>query len=142
MRQPLSRRLAFSAVELLEPGRVALARDAVDAHYGRQRARYGEAFANLGLGVFTGDGGFYHWLKLPDGLNADELNRRLFRHGAAILKGMDCDMARPHAKDPAYVSPYANWFRFSFGPLLPETFESDIAIMARVLGEYRADVGA
>ncbi len=130
------------AVELLEPERVARARDAVDRHYGRQRARYGEAFERMGLEVFTGDGGFYHWMKLPDGLNAGELNRRLFAHGAAILEGKDCDMARPHDKDPAYVSPYANWFRFSFGPLLPETFESDVALLGRVLDEYRADVAA
>ncbi len=130
------------AVELLEPRRVALAREAVDRHYSMQRARYGEAFANMGLGVHTGDGGFYHWLRLPEGLDAAEFNRRLFRHGAAILKGIDCDMARPHAKDPDYVSPYASWFRFSFGPLLPETFESDVAILKQVLDEYRADVAA
>lgn len=130
------------AVELLEPGRVAQARDAVERHYGMQRARYGEAFQEMGLEVFTGDGGFYHWMKLPEGLNAAELNRRLFQHGAAILEGKDCDMARPHDKDPAYVSPYLDWFRFSFGPLLPETFESDVALFRRVLDEYRADVAA
>lgn len=130
------------AVELLEPERVARARKAVDRHYGMQRARYGEAFANMGLGVHTGDGGFYHWMKLPHGLNAGELNRRLFKHGAAILEGKDCDMARPHAKDPGYVSPYDSWFRFSFGPLLPETFESDVALMSQVLEQYRADVAA
>ena len=128
------------AVELLQPDRVALAREAVERHYGMQRARYGEAFAKMGLGVFTGDGGFYHWLKLPDGMQASELNRRLFKHGAAILEGPDCDMARPHDKDPAYVSPYANWLRFSFGPLAPETFDADVALFARVLDEYRADV--
>ncbi len=130
------------AVELLEPGRVARAREAVDKHYGMQRARYGEAFENMGLGVSTGDGGFYHWMKLPAGLNAGELNRRLFKHGAAILEGIDCDMARPHAKDPDYVSPYDSWFRFSFGPLLPETFESDVALFGQVLEQYRADVAA
>ncbi|HEB54415.1 MAG TPA: pyridoxal phosphate-dependent aminotransferase [bacterium] len=130
------------AVELLEPDRVAQARAAVDRHYGMQRARYGEAFAKLGLGVFTGDGGFYHWLKLPEGLHASELNRRLFRHGAAILEGKDCDMARPHQKDPDYVSPYAGWFRFSFGPLSPDSFASDIEILGKVLAEYRADVAA
>ncbi|MEX1025255.1 MAG: pyridoxal phosphate-dependent aminotransferase [Planctomycetota bacterium] len=125
------------AVRLLEPTRVAQARDAVARHYDMQRARYGEAFERLGLGVHTGDGGFYHWLKLPEGLRASELNRRLFRHGAAILEGKDCDMGRPHAKDPEYVSPYDGWFRFSFGPLLPESFESDVAILGRVLEEYR-----
>lgn len=128
------------AVELLKPERVAQAREAVNNHYSMQRARYGKAFERMGLGVFTGDGGFYHWLRLPEGLNAGELNRRLFKHGAAILEGRDCDMARPHTKDPNYVSPYNNWFRFSFGPLLPETFESDIALLGSVLEKYRADV--
>jgi hypothetical protein len=80
-------------------------------------------------------------MQLPKGMNASELNRRLFKQGAAILEGIDCDMARPHAKDPDYVSPYEDWFRFSFGPLLPETFESDIAILGQVLDEYRADLG-
>ena len=107
-----------------------------------QRERYGEAFRDMGLDVRTGDGGFYHWMKLPDGLDASELNRRLFKHGAAILEGVDCDMARPHDKDPAYVSPYTSWFRFSFGPLLPETFESDVALFRRVLDEYRTDAAA
>jgi aspartate/methionine/tyrosine aminotransferase len=128
------------AVELLEPARVARAREAVERHYGRQRERYGRAFRDLGLGVYTGDGGFYHWLELPDGLNAGELNRRLFKHGAAILEGRDCDMARPHRKDPSYASPYHNWLRFSFGPLLPESFDADIALFGRVLDEYRTDV--
>ena len=130
------------AVELLEPGRVAQARKAVEAHYSMQRQRYGAAFEELGLRVVTGEGGFYHWMQLPDGMNAAELNRRLFKHGAAILEGKDCDMARPHAKDPEYRSPYESWFRFSFGPLLPETFEGDIAILRQVLEEYRADLGA
>lgn len=130
------------AVELLEPTRVARAREAVNRHYAMQRARYGEAFEQMGLGVHTGEGGFYHWLRLPEGLNARAFNRRLFRRGAAILEGTDCDMARPHDKDPDYVSPYTNWFRFSFGPLLPETFESDIEILGQVLDEYRADVAA
>jgi DNA-binding transcriptional MocR family regulator len=127
------------AAQLLEPRRVAQARDSVERHYTMQRTRYGEAFRKLGLDVYTGDGGFYHWLALPDGLSADELNRRLFKHGAAILKGFDCDMARPHDKNPDYRSPYESFFRFSFGPLLPESFNSDIALLKRVLDEYRAD---
>ena len=130
------------AVELLERERVAQARKAIDEHYSMQRARYGAAFEDMGLSVATGDGGFYHWLQLPEGMNASELNRRLFKHGAAILEGIDCDMARPHAKDPGYVSPYDSWFRFSFGPLLPETFEGDVTILRQVLEEYRADVQA
>jgi len=31
-------------------------------------------------------------------------------------------------------------FRFSFGPLLPETFESDNQLMTEVLEEYQSDV--
>ena len=65
--------------------------------------RYGEAFKKMGLKVYTGDGGFYHWMELPNGLNADEFNKRLFKKGAAILKGSDCDMGRPHAKGNIFV---------------------------------------
>ena len=36
---------------------------------------------------------------------------------------------------------YERFFRFSFGPLLPTTFESDITIMSEVLSEYKAAVG-
>ena len=79
-------------------------------------------------------------MQLPEGLNCDELNRRLYKRGAAILAGRDCDMGRPHSKDPDYVSPYMDMFRFSFGPLLPETFEDDIQLMTDVLEEYKADV--
>ena len=129
------------AVKLLEPSRVKMARAAIEKHYTMQRKRYGEAFKALGLGLYTGDGGFYHWLELPEGLNATEFNKRLFKHGAAILEAKDCDMSRPHAKDPDYVTPYTKFFRFSFGPLLPETFDSDIALMKRVLEEYKRDVG-
>eukprot|EP01048_Picozoa_sp_COSAG05_P028434 COSAG05_NODE_8822_length_669_cov_0.631579_1_plen_54_part_00 len=37
---------------------------------------------------------------------------------------------------------YHRFFRFSFGPLLPETFESDVALMKDVLDEYVRDVAA
>ena len=81
-------------------------------------------------------------MQLPDGMNCDDLNKRLYKHGAAILAGRDCDMGRPHSKDPSYVSPYMNMFRFSFGPLLPETFEDDIRLMKMVLDEYQQDLDA
>jgi len=116
------------ALELLQPDRVALARQAVPAFYREQRARYGDAFQKLGLELFTGDGGFYHWCRLPRGLSAEELNRRLFTQGAAILRGTDCDMARR-----GEASPLHEFFRFSFGPLDPDSFESDVAILARAL---------
>ncbi len=116
------------ALELLQEDRVTLARQAVPAFYREQRARYGDAFRKMGLELFTGEGGFYHWCRLPAGLAAEELNRRLFTQGAAILKGTDCDMARRGA-----ASPLREFFRFSFGPLDPESFESDVAILARAL---------
>jgi len=116
------------ALELFDPTRIALARKAVPAFYREQRERYGDAFRRLGLELFTGDGGFYHWCRLTSGLNADELNQRLFTEGAAILKGTDCDMARR-----GETSPLRSFFRFSFGPLAPESFESDISILERAL---------
>tara|TARA_B100000674_G_scaffold96507_1_gene69235 strand:+ start:460 stop:1719 length:1260 start_codon:yes stop_codon:yes gene_type:complete len=128
------------AVKLLEPSRVEKARKAVEEHYNWQRERYGRAFKEMGLGVFTGDGGFYHWLELPKGMSSSELNKRLFKHGAAILCATDCDMARPHSKDSSYVSPYSRFFRFSFGPLLPETFDSDIELFRGVFEDYRKEI--
>ena len=128
------------AVKLLEPSRVEKARKAVEEHYNWQRGRYGEAFEEMGLGVYTGDGGFYHWLELPEGMTSSELNKRLFEHGAAILCATDCDMARPHSKDPSYESPYSRFFRFSFGPLLPETFDSDIELFRGVFDDYRKEI--
>ena len=128
------------AVELLKPERVALQRKAVEQHYDWQRKRYKEAFEKMGLTVFTGSGGFYHWIQLPEGMNCDEFNKRLYKRGAAILAGRDCDMGRPHSKDPSYVSPYLDMFRFSFGPLLPETFESDIELLSEVLESYKEDI--
>ena len=121
------------AVELLHPIRVPRVRASVPAFYASQRARYGEAFEALGLELFSGDGGFYHWCRLPDGLTARELNERLFTHGAAILKGTDCDMARLGDD-----SPLASFFRFSFGPLAPESFEEDIALLGEALREMRS----
>ena len=128
------------AVKLLEPSRVKKARKAVEEHYNWQRSRYGDAFEEMGLGVYTGDGGFYHWLELPEGMTSSELNKRLFKHGAAILCATDCDMARPHSKDPSYESPYSRFLRFSFGPLLPETFDSDIELFRGVFDDYRKEI--
>ena len=116
------------ALELLEPARINQVRSAVPAFYRSQRDRYGAAFGKLGLKLFTGDGGFYHWCKLPGNLTADQLNTRLFKDGAAILKGTDCDMARR-----GEASPLRSFFRFSFGPLAPESFEEDVAILSKAL---------
>ena len=39
-----------------------------------------------GLTVYTGNGGFYHWLELPEGMTAKELNKRLFVSDATALE--------------------------------------------------------
>ena len=116
------------ALELLEKNRIEQVRSAVPAFYGGQRQRYGEAFEKMGLRLFTGDGGFYHWCEIPGGMTATELNQRLFPEGAAILCGNDCDMRRFGS-----LSPLRNFFRFSFGPLAPESFAEDIEILQRAL---------
>ena len=116
------------ALALFEESRIERARRAVPEFYASQRVRYGEAFSELGLGLFSGEGGFYHWCRLPEGMTAADLNHRLFPAGAAILKGTDCDMARRGA-----ASPLRSFFRFSFGPLAPESFEGDIEILRRAL---------
>ncbi len=129
------------AIKLLEANRVKQARKAVEEHYSWQRKRYGKAFEEMGLGIYTGEGGFYHWLELPEGMTSAELNQRLFKKGAAILCATDCDMSRPHSKDPNYVSPYNRFFRFSFGPLQPESFEKDIQLFKSVYEKYKQDIG-
>jgi aspartate/methionine/tyrosine aminotransferase len=117
------------ALELFGRERIELARKAVPAFYSSQRDRYGEAFEKLGLELWSGDGGFYHWCKLPGGMTAAQLNEKLFKQGAAVLKGTDCDMARRGAE-----SPLSGFFRFSFGPLHPDDFDSDVEIMRSTLG--------
>ena len=124
-------------IGLLEPGRVALSRAAIPAFYAMQRDRYGKVLASLGLELWSGTGGFYHWAKLPRGITAAQLNEKLFAHGAAILKGTDCDMARG-----GDASPLASFFRFSFGSLDPAAFDSDVKVLTEVLGELVAGAGA
>ena len=120
----VSRPSQLYALDLLQQKRTDLAHKAIPKFYAGQRQRYGNAFADLGLDLFSGNGGFYHWCRLPGELTAVELNNRLFKYGAAILKGPDTDMARQGDS-----STLRQFFRFSFGPLLPESFESDIEIL-------------
>ncbi len=114
---------------LLALDRVEQARSAIGAFYSSQRDRYRTALESMGFELFTGDGGFYHWGRLPGGLTADEFNERLFKHEAAILPGTLCDILRRGAS-----SPMAEFVRFSFGPLKAESFEGDVAILRAVLG--------
>ena len=65
---------------------MARARKAICEFYGAQRRRYGEALADLGVELHTGDGG-----------------------------------------------PLGPMMRFSFGPLGPDSFDSDVVILERCL---------
>jgi DNA-binding transcriptional MocR family regulator len=125
----VSRLSQLYAMKLLEPARVAEVRRVVPAFFGSQRARYAKGLADLGLTLFTGEGGFYHWAKLPGNLRALDLNERLFAHGAAILPGRLCDMRR-YPGEPSALDRYV---RFSFGPLPPESYEEDMAILGACL---------
>ncbi len=113
---------------LLKLDRVRQARKAVSEFFGEQRQRYTPAFEGLGMELFTGAGGFYHWGRLPGDLTARELNKRLFEHKAAILPGTLCDMQRRGDEGT-----HGQLFRFSFGPLLAETFDNNIEILKRCL---------
>lgn len=115
--------------KLLDLERVGSARKAVSRYFGDQRTRYGEALADMGFELYTGEGGFYHWGRLPGGLTCNEFNERLFKHNAAILPGTLCDMFRRGSD-----SPMNTFMRFSFGPLKAESFEGDISIITSCLG--------
>lgn len=121
----VSRPSQLYVTSLLEPQRVAQARDAVNGYYTSQRKRYGQGLADLGVELFTGGGGFYQWGSLPDGLTADDFNARLFEHGAGILPGRYCDMKRKKGRP----SSLDRFFRFSFGPLEADSFDSDMEIL-------------
>ena len=124
----VSRASQLMATEMLEPERVAWARQAICEFYAMQRARYGNGLANLGLELFTGGGGFYHWGRLPNDLTGDQFNEQLFKFDAGILPGRLCDMSR--GSDGA--SQLDRFIRFSFGPLEASSFEQDMEILAKV----------
>lgn len=124
----VSRASQLYVARLLEPQRVQKARQAIASFYGSQRTRYAAGLQQLGFELFTGDGGFYHWARLPRQLTGDAFNERLFAHGAGILPGRLCDMARR-----GDAGPLGPMIRFSFGPLGPESCEGDLAILRRCL---------
>lgn len=114
--------------QLLEIERVVQARRVVGEFYGEQRVRYHEGLTDCGFELFTGDGGFYHWGRLPGAITAREFNQRLFEHKAAILPGPLTDVLR-RGDD----GPNGDFIRFSFGPILPETYENNMAIIKTCL---------
>lgn len=113
---------------LLDLDRVAKARKAVVEFYNEQRALYRAGLAKCGIELCTGEGGFYHWGRLPNGLSADAFNLKLFSHNAAILPGQLCDMHR-RGQD----GPHAGFIRFSFGPLEPATIGENLEIISKAL---------
>src|SRR5690606_10364350 len=76
----VSRASQLYVTELLDLERVRHARAAVSRFYGSQRRRYADGLRELGFELFTGDGGFYHWARLPHGMTGDAFNERLFAH--------------------------------------------------------------
>lgn len=96
-------------------------------HPWAQRTCYRQGLEGLGFELYTGDGGFYHWGKLPGDLSADEFNERLFKYEAGILPGDLCDMARRRGED----GPLYRFIRFFFGPLSPDSCDSDMENLAK-----------
>jgi aminotransferase len=124
----VSRASQLYVTQLLQRERIAAARKAVAAFYTGQRRRYAEGLQRLGVELFTGDGGFYHWLRLPGGLTGDAFNERLMKFDAAILPGRLCDMARRGDQGPM-----GTMARFSFGPLGAESCERDLELLGKCL---------
>jgi aspartate/methionine/tyrosine aminotransferase len=123
----VSRASQLYVTRLFEPSRIRQARQAVAEFFTQQRKRYRQGLEDLGFELFTGDGGFYHWGRLPGELSADEFNERLFKHEAGILPGILCDMARRRGE----TGPLYRFVRFSFGPLSADSFDNDMEILAK-----------
>lgn len=123
----ISRPSQLYVTRLLEPNRVKQARQAVADFFTSQRRKYQRGLEDLGFELYTGDGGFYHWGRLPGKLSADEFNQRLFKHEAGILPGVLCDMARRRGAN----GPLHHFIRFSFGPLSPDSYDDDMQILAQ-----------
>ncbi|MCX6119178.1 MAG: pyridoxal phosphate-dependent aminotransferase [Proteobacteria bacterium] len=120
----VSRPSQVYVTNLLDLDRVTQARKAVVKFYNEQRKIYRDGLASCGMELSTGDGGFYHWGKLPHGLTAEDFNQRLFKHKAAILPGTLCDMHRRGAQGP-----HNHFIRFSFGPIEPDAYQENMRIL-------------
>jgi aspartate/methionine/tyrosine aminotransferase len=120
----VSRASQLYVAKCLDLKRVDQARDAVRYFFGKQRDKYRAAFDELGFELFTGNGGFYHWCRLPNDLRAAQFNERLFQKNAAILPGYLCDMYR-RGND----GPLGKMFRFSFGAVPAEDFDESVKLL-------------
>ena len=127
----VSRPSQLYAEKLFNRNRTDLTMKAIPNYYANQRDRYGKEFEKIDLELYSGEGGFYHWCKLPGTLDSNQFNNELFKYGAAILKGTDCDMRRL-----ANASSLKQFFRFSFGPLSEDSLESDLRIIKKVLNSF------
>ena len=123
----VSRASQLYVTKLFEPARIRQARQAIGEFFTQQRKRYRLGLEELGFELYTGDGGFYHWGKLPGDLSADEFNERLFKYDAGILPGVLCDMARRRGE----AGPLHRFIRFSFGPLSSDSYANDMEILAK-----------
>ena len=124
----VSRSSQIYVAKLLELQRVAQSRDAISTYFGEQRERYKDAFEAMGMELYSGDGGFYHWGKLPGDLDAKTFNERLYQKNAAILPGKLCDMHRRGDEGT-----HGRLFRFSFGATPHTEFDQSIEIIKSCL---------
>jgi aminotransferase len=126
----VSRPSQIYVANLLNINRVTRARAAVTNFFNAQRDAYRTELSHCGIELCTGDGGFYHWGRLPRGMTAGEFNSRLYRDRAAILPGSLCDMYRRGDSGP-----HGQFIRFSFGPLEPSSMKGNLEIIKRALAQ-------
>jgi 2-aminoadipate transaminase len=73
------------------------------------------------------DGGMSLWLRVPEGIDTEELLPRAQREGVSYLPGRQFAISRPQSSS----------LRISFGGLAPEAIERGIAILGSVLKSER-----
>jgi aspartate/methionine/tyrosine aminotransferase len=118
------------ALQILDEKKNQQLRRAIPDHYFKIRDVYTTGLQELGFKLFTGEGGFSHWVKLPGELTADDLNRCLYKRGAAVLPGQFTDMLRRGSS-----SPLKQFFRFCYGCSDPKKIEADLSIFKDAFAE-------
>ena len=92
-----------------------------------QQVRFIEAIERHfpeGTRLSAPSGGYFLWVKLPDGVNALELHRAALNHGISIAPG------------PIFSSQrlYADYIRLNYGHLWNEQMEEAIATLGKLIG--------